>query len=195
MNWVLLGLILSIEICLVFSFNLKDKFFYVTEIDLEASNLDLRRRLNKVYGNDLRKSKFHKCLDGGEAYSASYLISSEHLKYQFTSYNLSRVNCEMGSFIMMNPRRNKMINHNLNGTVVQTIDVLDFSVIHLSAYERLMLRWGKKIGMKFEDFGGLSAIFESSSKLKNIALQTNSTNRQFKEQGTTIFFFKRYLFV
>ena len=47
---------------------------------------------------------FHKCRDSGEAYSAAYLITAEHLKYQFTDYNLTWVNCEMGSFIMMNQR-------------------------------------------------------------------------------------------
>ena len=74
--------------------------------------------------------KLHKCRDVGEAYSASYLITKEHLLYQFTGYNLTWVNCEMGSFIMMNQRAQP--DRNVNGSVTQTLDVLDFSIIHLS---------------------------------------------------------------
>ena len=32
------------------------------------------------------------------------------------------------------------------GAVIQTLDVLDFSVVHLSAFERLQRRWHKLIG-------------------------------------------------
>ena len=82
--------------------------------------------------------RLHKCKDVMEAYSAAYLISREHLMYQFTDYNLTWVNCEMGSFIMMNQRAEPT--RNVNGTVIQTLDVLDFSVIHLSWFERLQRR-------------------------------------------------------
>ena len=44
----------------------------------------------------------------------------------------------MGSFIMMNQMANP--NKNVNGSMSQTLDVLDFSMIHLSWYERLMRR-------------------------------------------------------
>ncbi len=82
--------------------------------------------------------KLHKCQDVGEAYSASYLITKEHLLNQFTGYNLTWVNCEMGSFIMMNQRARP--ERDVNGSVTQTLDVLDFSIIHLSWYERLQKR-------------------------------------------------------
>ena len=75
-------------------------------------------------------------MDSGEAYSASFLTTKEHLLYQFTGYNLTWVNCEMGSFIMMETKKE-------NGSIVQSLDVLDFSVVHLSAYERLKRRWRK----------------------------------------------------
>lgn len=88
--------------------------------------------------------KLHKCRDGGEAYSASYLITKEHLRYQNTAYNLSWVNCEMGSFIMMNGNANPQ-KSNINGTIIQSLDVLDFAVVHLSAYERLQRRWGLSV--------------------------------------------------
>ena len=43
----------------------------------------------------------HRCVDHGEAYSASWLATAEHVRHQFVSYNLSLVNCEMASFIMV----------------------------------------------------------------------------------------------
>jgi hypothetical protein len=70
--------------------------------------------------------KLHKCRDTGEAYSASYLITKEHIANQFTAYNLTWVNCEMGSFIMMNGRADPK--RNVNGSITQSLDVLDFSV-------------------------------------------------------------------
>ena len=81
--------------------------------------------------------KLHKCRDSGEAYAAAYLMTKEHLLYQNTGFNLSMVNCEMGSFVMLyRGRREKE-----NATVIMSLDVLDYSVIHLSAFERLQRRW------------------------------------------------------
>lgn len=85
--------------------------------------------------------KLHKCLEAGEAYSAAYLTTREHILYHFTDYNLTWVNCEMASFIMISSYRNKHVEK--NGTILQSLDVLDFSVIHLSAFERLQRRHAK----------------------------------------------------
>lgn len=81
---------------------------------------------------------FHICIGGGEAYGAAYLISKEHLLQQFTDLPLNWVNCELASFMMMTPKRSLKPNH--NGQIIQSLDVLDFSSIHLSAYERLTRR-------------------------------------------------------
>lgn len=92
--------------------------------------------------------KFHKCRDTGEAYGAAYFITKTHLiQSKVHKYNLSWVNCEMGSFVMMNQRLNprSIRKENLTGVVIQSLDVLDFSVIHLSAYERLQRRWKLKL--------------------------------------------------
>ena len=43
----------------------------------------------------------HRCIDNGEAYAASWLTTAEHVRDQFVGYNLSMVNCEMASFIMV----------------------------------------------------------------------------------------------
>ena len=44
--------------------------------------------------------KIQQCKDSGEAYSAAYLIHKDHLLNQFTNYNLTWVNCEMGLVII-----------------------------------------------------------------------------------------------
>jgi len=120
--------------------------------------------------------KLHKCKDAGEVYSAAYLIHKKHLLEQFTDYNLTWVNCEMGSFIMMNQRADP--HRNLNGSLTQSLDVLDFSVIHLSAYERLQRRWGGSIAKivgkevaKQMHTGNIDPVIKATALLKTRALQ------------------------
>ncbi len=118
--------------------------------------------------------KLHKCRDGGEVYSAAYLIHKEHLLYQFTGYNLTWVNCEMASFIMMNGRATP--ERNVNGSLVQTLDVLDFSVVHLSAYERLQRRWQRTIGVAKMKTGNIEPIVQAVNLLKDLA-EANARER------------------
>ena len=97
--------------------------------------------------------KLHLCNGVFEAYSASYLTTKQHmLNGKLTlfcfksvadigivaseSYNLSWVNCEMASFIHMKESNRFYKNPNSEGVVMQSLDVIDFSVIHLSAFER-----------------------------------------------------------
>lgn len=119
--------------------------------------------------NGLEYTRLHKCKNGGEAYSASYLITKEHLSYQFTDYNLSWVNCEMGSFIMFGRNPNPL--KNVNGTLVQSLDVLDFSVVHLSTYERLQKRWGQSIRSDEVRLGKIDPIINTAKILKQRALR------------------------
>lgn len=87
--------------------------------------------------------KFHLCKNEGEAYSASYLITSEHLLHHptVTEYNLSLANTELASFLVMNTKgARRQMDVKRSGTMVQSLDILDLSVIHLSAYERLQVR-------------------------------------------------------
>jgi hypothetical protein len=46
--------------------------------------------LANQHSEDVNFIHFHRCLDSGEAYSASYLTSREHLLEHFTDYNLVR---------------------------------------------------------------------------------------------------------
>jgi hypothetical protein len=77
---------------------------------------------------DLCLQKFQRCVEMGEAFSASFLISKKLLVALDTKVNLTTANCAKGAFIAMRP--------NGQGAVMQTIDLLDLSVVHLSAYER-----------------------------------------------------------
>jgi len=81
--------------------------------------------------------KLHLCNSVYEAYSASYLTTKHHmLEVASETYNLTWVNCEMASFIHMKASSKFYHNPNQEGLIMQSLDVLDFSVIHLSAYER-----------------------------------------------------------
>ena len=120
--------------------------------------------------------KLHKCRDGGEVYGAAYLIHKEHLIYQFTGYNLTWVNCEMASFIMMNGRATP--SRNVNGSLVQSLDVLDFSVLHLSAYERLQRRWDRSIGVHRMKTGNIEPVIRAVQLLKELALRKQAEREQ-----------------
>jgi hypothetical protein len=133
------------------------------------NNTGNRRLAKNTASKDVSAILFQKCKDSGEAYSASYLISKEHLQYQFTGYNLTWVNCEMGSFIMMNGKANP--DKDVNGSMLQSVDVLDFSVVHLSTYERLLRRWGKSVASDpAAKAGNIDPIYHSAALLKTRAL-------------------------
>jgi hypothetical protein len=93
-------------ICAILFLSISSVSYAVINQDDDDANF--RRRLVSVdvaFAPDMRlQSKgeksylqLHKCRDNGEAYSAAYLISKEHLLYQNTKYNLTWVNCEMVS--------------------------------------------------------------------------------------------------
>lgn len=85
--------------------------------------------------------KIHMCNGVFEAYSAAYLTTKEHMvAVASESFNLSWVNCEMASFIHMKESNRFYKYPNNHGIIIQTLDVIDFSVIHLSAYERSSLK-------------------------------------------------------
>ena len=86
----------------------------------------------------------------------------------------------MGSFIMMSS--------GINGTIIQSLDVLDFSVIHLSAFERLKRRWRKLLpdfikdksrNKKDWETGTLSEVTNAVNMLRKRALN-------FREDGTPL---------
>ena len=85
-----------------------------------------------------------RCNSPYEAYSASYLTTSKHiLAVKSEEYNLTWVNCEMASFTHMRNSGTFYTDAHAHSMIIQTLDILDFSVIHLSAYERIHKRHQK----------------------------------------------------
>jgi hypothetical protein len=78
----------------------------------------------------------------------------------------------MGTFIFMNGRANPT--KDINGSIMQSVDLLDFSVIHLSTYERLLKRW--RFSIKSEDAtkGNIEPVRLSAEMLQQRALKLRS---------------------
>lgn len=111
----------------------------------------------------------HMCNEPGEAYSASWLTTKQHvLEVESEKYNLTWVNCEMASFIHMRRSMKHFTDRFNDGMIMQALDVLDFSVIHLSAFERSSKRYQKllkRAGEKFR-FADIPAVAEAGKQLE-----------------------------
>eukprot|EP01034_Spumella_vulgaris_P026815 gene26815-33456_t len=58
----------------------------------------------------------------------------------------------------------------VNGSMLQSVDVLDFSVVHLSTYERLLRRWGKSVASDpAAKAGNIDPIIQSATILRDRA--------------------------
>jgi hypothetical protein len=126
---------------------------------------------------DADRLKFHRCFDEGEAYSASFLISREHflLAPEIVLNKTSHTSIESATFMFMETRKeSKFTEENIPGAIIQTLDVLDFSVIHLSAYERSL----KHKKMKF-----IGPIID---RIENVANNLEKNYNRIKSIGITI---------
>lgn len=81
-------------------------------------------------------SYLQKCQDVNEAYSSSYLTTTSHLLTRNLQYPLNSVTPEKASYYLM--AHNASVESHATGTALQTRDLLDFFVMHLSIYERLL---------------------------------------------------------
>jgi hypothetical protein len=132
--------------------------------------------------------KFHICKDAGEVYAASYLITKEYLFLRNTDYNLTWVNCEMASFIMMNQNWNSH-GKDKPGTIIQSLDVLDFSIIHLSAFERLERRHSRLLPYQsgLKRHSSTMTVMEKLSKvLKSTYYKNQGKIKLSKKQNRTL---------
>jgi hypothetical protein len=85
--------------------------------------------------------KVHMCITAGEAYGAAWLVTKRHLVDGLTAqFNLTWVNCEMASFTVMGNFR-RVMKPTGTGVIIQSLDVLDLSVLHLSTFERSHKRY------------------------------------------------------
>ena len=125
--------------------------------------------------------KFHKCVDLGEAYSAAYLTTKVHLMMTNIWRNYSWVSCEMASTIMLSTAKRSMKvklqkfreNPDEKGIAIMSLDILDFSIVHLSAYERLQRKYKKKL--KLESDSNIALIQTVTSLLKNESVRSHDT--------------------
>lgn len=93
---------------------------------------------------EVENLKLHLCNTVYEAYSGAFLTTRAHM-LTVKDHNLTWVNCEMASFLHMKAGLMSLENPRSEGTIMQALDVLDFSVIHLSAYERSSKKHRKSI--------------------------------------------------
>ena len=99
---------------------------------------------NAIFEKD--DPKLHLCNAQFEAYSAAWLTTREHvLEVKSETFNLTWVNCEMASFIHMRDSNSFYKNPQGKGMIIQSLDVLDFAVIHLSTYERSNKKYMRKL--------------------------------------------------
>ena len=123
-------------------------------------------------------------------------MSKEHLLYQFTDYNLSWVNCEMASFIHLRQSNKFYRNPNQEGVVIQSLDVLDFSVIHLSAFERSTHkhrdRLFKNRAEMVKEWHKIDPVIEVGRRLYELNSNNGSAAKVNTLLSYTIFTFKPY---
>lgn len=123
---------------------------------LPATDIHLKRDCNtevlKVPNMDRQHTdwernnlKIHMCDNVTEAFSGAWLATSEYLmELELDNVPLEEdyIHCETASFMMMrSPKRNPL----MKGLTVMSLDVLDFSVIHMSVYERNLRRYRHSI--------------------------------------------------
>jgi hypothetical protein len=113
---------------------------------------------------------FQKCRNQAEAFSAAYLISKEYFINRKLVYNQTRTNVEYSTFSMLSSNFEMKSKFKFKGTAIQSVDIFDFSVIHLSMYERLQRRW---FPLKKFTTDYLQPIIDSTIMLKQIAIYQN----------------------
>mmetsp|Transcript_8776 Transcript_8776/g.19256 ORF Transcript_8776/g.19256 Transcript_8776/m.19256 type:complete len:454 (-) Transcript_8776:395-1756(-) len=130
---------------------------------------DLRGQRGAFEADNL---KLHLCNSVFEAYSASYLTTKAHMLHVHSEgYNLTWVNCEMASFIHMKSSNKFYNSPQEHGVVMQSLDVLDFGVIHLSAFERSSNKhrnvlWGKDRARMQAEWHNIDPVIEAGRRLQ-----------------------------
>lgn len=111
----------------------------------------------------------HRCISVGEAFGGAYLVNSKFVLQRKTDYDLKTAFGEMASFIIYRFRDNPF--KDIEGTLMQSMDVLDFSVIHLSPYERLIERYSATLSATNKSRLDLSEIRYATQYIKSQTMQ------------------------
>lgn len=149
---------------------------------VNGSRKSLPNMANQRGSFEVENLKLHLCNSVNEAYSAAYLTTAKHM-LTVRDYNLTWVNCEMASFLHMKDGPRNADQARTEGTVMQSLDVLDFSVIHLSAYERSSRKhrktiWRTKSDMKTQ-WSKIEPVKAAASSLEEIVNPLKSGKKLF----------------
>lgn len=151
---------------------------------VSAAEVTPSRRLTTV--PDLRNQspeeakylKFHKCMQADAAYGAAYLMTKDHLLQTNILWpNLTTINCEWATFLVTAWNADPAVN-DVPGTILMTLDVLDFGVIHLSWFERLQFRHLENITSP-----DLFPIKRASHLLRHRALKRRHTHASYSPRA------------
>ena len=145
---------------------------------LKQANIKLNSLPNmtlQASNHEHENLKLHLCNGVFEAYSASFLTTKAHiLGVKSEKYNLTWVNCEMASFTHMRDSPLFYSHAKAWGMVIQTLDVLDFSVIHLSAFERSSKKYKHKLWKNRKEQNSNWSIIDEIKKTGQILEQLNN---------------------
>lgn len=117
----------------------------------ENENLPLPDMSDQLFINEKEDLKLYANMDSFESYGAAYIIHKEFYTYHNRSsyrFNLSMVNCEMASLFYFKNDIFRVKIPEKSNMILQTLDLLDFSVLHLSAYERKVKTHVSLLGKK-----------------------------------------------
>ena len=132
--------------------------------------------------------RFHRCFDEGEVYSASFLSRTAYLLTKDLRISeATQRNTELATFLMIETDLHKKYKAQLGaGKMFMTADFFEFSVIHLSAYERSM----REVGLNDVDgpfvnrLHNLAALQKakyvralSQTQIQNLTTSTETSNR------------------
>ena len=132
------------------------------------------------YDEERNYLKFHRCVNEGEAFSGSWLTTTMHLLSHNSSYDLATANGELAAFLVIETRRSRKAWSPV-GALMQTLDVLDLSVIHLSAYERLYRKYGFSI-----EAPKVAADIKSAMERSASLLESHARERERQRAGATM---------
>ena len=133
---------------------------------------------------------FDWCRDKGECFAGALFISINHLidhpslSYRNVDFSLitKQTRCEDATYWFLHHQilKNKKRGDKFGKPAVQTVDVMDFSVIHLSTAERLLEKWAFGI-LRGNKTSEILSLIEKMSKLYN--KRNSFNNKKFHESS------------
>ncbi len=128
---------------------------------------EYEEHLTVIMKKNLESTNMHLCMNLGETFSGSFLITKERLLNKNIAYNLTTAHVEQAVTMMASRKK-----------IMQTLDVLDFSIVNLSTYERLIYRIYEAISDAEMVRESLETMERTLSILKDLALESRAKAAQ-----------------